>query len=147
MLISGPRQPVNDIDVLIELLMEEMAELWKGVDITDGSLKKKFTMKAIIIVTISDYPGLFSLSGQIKGKTACIVCIDGTCSCFLNGSKKTVYMRHRLLRSTVVSTIKLYVGFGVDDHLIRDLLRFIEMTCRKLERMMMYRLEDPLFHF
>ena len=38
-------------------------------------------------------------------------------------------------------------GFHVDDHLIRDLMRYIEMTCRKLERMMMYRLEDPLFHF
>jgi hypothetical protein len=50
-------------------------------------------------------------------------------------------------KGEVVSAIKLYVGFGVDDHLIRDLMRFIEMTCRKLERMMMYRLEDPLFHF
>jgi hypothetical protein len=29
-----------------------------------------------------------------------------------------------------VSAIKLFVGFGVDDHLIRKLMRFIEMTCR-----------------
>jgi hypothetical protein len=31
---------------------------------------------------------------------------------------------------TCVSAIKLFVGFGVDDHLIRELMRFIEMTCR-----------------
>jgi hypothetical protein len=29
----------------------------------DASLKKEFTPKAIIFVTITDYPGLFSLSG------------------------------------------------------------------------------------
>jgi len=60
-----------------------------------ASRKEKFTLKAIIIVTITDYPGLFSLSGQIKGKTGCIVCIDGTCYTYLQGSHKMVYMRHR----------------------------------------------------
>jgi hypothetical protein len=42
-----------------------------------------------------------------------------------------------------VSAIKLFVGFGVDDHLIRELMRFIEMTCREFKKKrMMYRLED-----
>jgi hypothetical protein len=41
-----------------------------------------------------------------------------------------------------VSAIKLFVGFGVDDHLIRELMRFIEMICRKFKKRMMYRLED-----
>lgn len=39
------------------------------------------------------------------------------------------------------------MGFDVDDHLIRELMRFIEMICRKLERRMMNRLEDPSLHF
>jgi hypothetical protein len=60
----------------------------------DASIKK-FTLKAIIFVTITDYPGLFSLSGEIKGKTGCVVCIDGTCYTYLQSSKKMVYMRHR----------------------------------------------------
>ena len=60
-----------------------------------ASLKKKYTLKAIIFVTITDYPDLFSLSGQIKGKSGCVVCIDGTCYTYLNASKKMVYMRHR----------------------------------------------------
>jgi hypothetical protein len=33
-----------------------------------------------------------------------------------------------------VSAIKLFVGFGIDDHLIRELMRFIEMTCREFKK-------------
>ena len=61
----------------------------------DAFVKKEFTLKAIIFVTITDYPSLFSLSGQIKGKSGCVVCIDGTCYTYLSGSNKLVYMRHR----------------------------------------------------
>ena len=96
MIISGPRQPSNDIDVLLKPLMEDMKILWEdGVKMMDASLKKEFTLKAIIFVTITDFPGLFSLSGQIKGKLGCVVCIDGTCYTYLSASKKMVYMRHR----------------------------------------------------
>jgi hypothetical protein len=82
--------------VFLEPLMEDMKILWEDrVDMIDASLKEKFTLKAIIFVTITDYPSLFSLSGHIKGKTGCVVCIDGTCYTYLNASKKLVYMRHR----------------------------------------------------
>jgi len=95
MLISGPKQPGNDIDVFLEPLMEDMKMLWEeGVKMMDAFVKKEFTLKAIIIVTITDYPGLFALSGQIKGKSGCVVCIDGTCYTYLSGSNKLVYMRH-----------------------------------------------------
>jgi putative N-acetylmannosamine-6-phosphate epimerase len=74
MLISRPKQPDNDIDVFLEPLMEDMKILWEeGVKIIDVSQKEKFTLKAKIFVTITDYPSLFSLSGRIKGKTCCVV--------------------------------------------------------------------------
>ena len=76
--------------------MEDMKILREdGVKMMDVFLRKEFTLKAIIFVTITDYPGLFSLLGQIKGKSGCVVCIDGTCYTYLNASKKMVYMRHR----------------------------------------------------
>jgi hypothetical protein len=78
MLISRLKQPSFDIDVFLEPFMDDMKVLWEGVEIIDGSLRKKFTLKAIIFVSITDYAGLFSLSGHIKGKTGCIVCLDGT---------------------------------------------------------------------
>jgi hypothetical protein len=96
MVISGPKQPGNDIDVFLEPLMEDMKKLWEeGVVMTDANSKEKFTLRGIIFVTITDYPGLFSLSRKVKGKTGCAVCIDGTCSTYLSASQKTVYMRHR----------------------------------------------------
>ena len=64
MIISSPKQPGNDIDVFLEPLMEDMKILWEdGVKMIDASVKKEFTLKAIIFVTITDYPGLFALSG------------------------------------------------------------------------------------
>lgn len=56
--------------------MEDMKILFDvGVQMVDASHKERFTLKAIIFVTITDYPGLFSLSGQIKGKTGHVVCM------------------------------------------------------------------------
>jgi hypothetical protein len=54
MIISKLRQIGNDIDVFLEPLMEDMKILWEeGVKMMDASLKK-FTLKAIIFVTITD---------------------------------------------------------------------------------------------
>jgi hypothetical protein len=65
MIISRPRQLGNDIDVFLEPLMEDMKILWEDrVKMMDASLKKDFTLKAIIFVTITDYPSLFSLLGH-----------------------------------------------------------------------------------
>ena len=64
MLISGPKQPGNDIDVFLEPLMEDMKMLWEeGVKMMDAFVKKEFTLKAIIFVTITNYPGLFCTVG------------------------------------------------------------------------------------
>jgi hypothetical protein len=95
-LISGPTQPGVDMDVFLEPLMQEMQILWEvGVKMIDVFLKETFTLRAIIIVTINDYPALFSLSGQFKGKVGCVECIDGTWHVSLPPSNKIVYMRHR----------------------------------------------------
>jgi hypothetical protein len=83
------------MDVFLELLMEDMKILWKtGVQILDEYRKESFTLRAIIFVMINDYPTLFTLSGQFKGKVGCVVCIDGTTYMSLTASKKIVYMRH-----------------------------------------------------
>jgi hypothetical protein len=44
-------------------------------------------------------------------------------------------------KGEIVSAIKIFVGFGVDDHPIRELMRFIEMICREFKRRMMYKLK------
>jgi hypothetical protein len=78
-LISRSTQPGVDMDVFLEPLMEDMKILWEtSVQMLDEYRKDSFTLRAIIFVTINDYPALFTLSSQFKGKVGCIVCIDGT---------------------------------------------------------------------
>ena len=47
----------------------------------------------MIMYIITNYPSGFSLSGHVKGKKGCIVCLDNTLSVHLSGSQKLVYMR------------------------------------------------------
>jgi len=75
---------------------EDMQILWnEGVRMWDEYRQEHFTLRAIIFVTINDYPALFALLGQIKGKTTCVVCVDKIASVYLTGPMKIVYIRHR----------------------------------------------------
>jgi len=84
------------MDVFLEPLMEEMKMLWeKGFKMLDKYRKDLFMLRTIIFVTINDYPAVFTLSRQFKGKVGCVMCINGTHYVSLNASKNIVYMRHR----------------------------------------------------
>jgi hypothetical protein len=75
--------------------MQEFERLWTyGEPMYDAFRQEDFTLRSIIFVTINDHPALFALSGQIKGKTGCLVCLDDTKWVFLDGSKKVVYIRN-----------------------------------------------------
>lgn len=69
-LIRGPQQPGIDIDLFHEPLMKNMEDLWSaGINVWDEYLRQYSMVKVIIFVTINNYPAMFSISGQIKGKT------------------------------------------------------------------------------
>ncbi|XP_016173008.1 uncharacterized protein LOC107615464 [Arachis ipaensis] len=55
--------PGNDIDVYLEPLINELKQLWVGVETYDAVEKKTFKMYATLMWTISDFPGLGKLSG------------------------------------------------------------------------------------
>ena len=97
MLISGPKQPGNDIDVYLEPLIEDLKELWEeGVDVFDSFKKEVFKMRAMIFCTINDFPAYGNLSGySVKGHKACPVCEEGTRYHQLQHGRKTVYLGHR----------------------------------------------------
>ena len=97
LLIQGPKQPGNDIDVYLEPLIDDMEKLWsKGVKVYDAYKKESFTLFAMIFCTISDFPAYGNLSGYgTKGEKACPVCENDTHSRWLTNCKKTVYMGHR----------------------------------------------------
>ena len=57
LLIPGPKQPGNNIDVYLEPLVDDLKELWSnGVEAYDAASNSKFILKAILMWTINDFP-------------------------------------------------------------------------------------------
>ncbi|CAH9092567.1 unnamed protein product [Cuscuta epithymum] len=119
LLISGPKQPGNDLDVYLEPLIDDLKTLWDdGVDVYDAFKNETFKMRAVLMWTISDFPAYGNLSGcTVKGYFACPVCGPKTSSTWLKCSKKCVYMSHR--------------RFLPSDHKFRDLKKVFN---NKVER-------------
>ena len=55
-LIQGPKQPGNDIDVYLKPLVDELLLLWKeeGVRVWDEYKQENFDLRALLFVTIND---------------------------------------------------------------------------------------------
>ena len=82
MLISGPKQPGNDIDVYLAPLIEDLKMFWEeGVECFDGSREETFTLRALLLWTINNFLAYGNLSGySVKGYYACPICGENTCS-------------------------------------------------------------------
>jgi hypothetical protein len=91
-LIPGPKQPGNEIDVYLRPLVKELLLLWhrEGLRMWDEYGQENFNNRALLFVTINDRSALSNLSGQ-----TCTHCLDETDSIFLTHCKKVVYMCHR----------------------------------------------------
>jgi hypothetical protein len=70
-LIQGPRQPGNDIDVYLRPLVDELLQLWakQGVRVWDEHKQEPFDLRALLFVTINDWPALSNISGQSNKDT------------------------------------------------------------------------------
>ncbi|XP_013608330.1 PREDICTED: uncharacterized protein LOC106315105 [Brassica oleracea var. oleracea] len=97
LLIPGPQQPGNSIDVYLEPLIEDLNKLWSlGESTYDVVSKSVFTLKAMLLWTISDFPAYGNLAGcKVKGKMGCPVCGKDTYSMWMKFCRKHVYMSHR----------------------------------------------------
>ncbi|CAM8998991.1 unnamed protein product [Rhodiola kirilowii] len=95
MLISGPKSPGKCLNVFMRPLIDELKMLWNtGVATFDHFSGSSFNMKAAIISTISDFPGLGMLGGlKTKGYKACPLCLDGIDATYLTG--RMAYQGHR----------------------------------------------------
>ncbi|XP_021729883.1 uncharacterized protein LOC110696857 [Chenopodium quinoa] len=97
LLISGPKQPGNDIDVYLAPLIEDLKLLWnEGVQMFDAYSKTNFTLRAMIFCTINDFPTYGNLSGYtVKGRTPCPICEDDLEALRLDNCGMHVYMDNR----------------------------------------------------
>ncbi|XP_074278314.1 uncharacterized protein LOC141601906 [Silene latifolia] len=97
LLISGPKQPGNDIDIYLAPLIDDLKKLWyEGVTAFDAHANENFMLRAMLFCTINDYPAYGNLSGyKVKGKKACPICDDDLKSTYLTHSGKYVYLDNR----------------------------------------------------
>ncbi|XP_038976115.1 uncharacterized protein LOC120107036 [Phoenix dactylifera] len=96
MVIPGDKGPGNDIDVFLQPLIEELKQLWEGIDAFDAFTGQTFKLRAALIWTINDFPAYANLSGwSTKGRIACPSCGDSTHSYWLKNGGKFCYMGHR----------------------------------------------------
>jgi hypothetical protein len=97
-LVSGPKQPSDRIDVYLRPLFDDLKILWKPdvPEVWDEYKHEEFTMHGMLLTTINDNPAQRNLSGQSKTKgAACPHCLEDTCAIWLRYSKKYVFMGHR----------------------------------------------------
>ncbi|WVZ13968.1 hypothetical protein V8G54_011534 [Vigna mungo] len=97
MMISGPKQPGNDIDVYLKPLIDDLKLLWEeGVEVFDSDVEDNFRLRAMLFCTINDFPAYGNLSGySVKGHFACPICEENTSYVQLKHGQKTVYTRHQ----------------------------------------------------
>ena len=93
-LIQGLKQPSNDIDVYLQPLVVELLLLWsEGVRVWDAHKQEAFDLRALLLVTINDWPTLANMFGQSnKGFRAFVHCLDETESTHLKHYRKVVYV-------------------------------------------------------
>ena len=80
LLIPGPQQPGNNIEVYLEPLIEDLCHLWDNGELTyDSYSKSTFNLKAMLLWTISDFPAYGNLAGcKVKKKMGCPLCGKNT---------------------------------------------------------------------
>lgn len=72
MLISSPKQPGNNIDVYLAPLIDDLKTLWEnGVEAYDAHKQEYFTLKVVLLWTISDFPTYDNLSSCVT-KISCM---------------------------------------------------------------------------
>ena len=97
MMISGPRQPGNDIDVYPSPLIEDLRLLWdEGIEVFNAYEKVNFNLRVLLLCTINNFPAYGNLSGYcVKGHRACLICEENTSYHKLKHGRKTCYIVHR----------------------------------------------------
>lgn len=95
LLIPGPGYPGKCLDVYLRPLIEELKLLDSVGHLTYDKYKNEmFQMHAMVVGTISDFPGRGMLSGNVvRGYRVCPECL--TVECSSAHCRKIVQMRHR----------------------------------------------------
>ncbi|XP_074323679.1 uncharacterized protein LOC141660588 [Apium graveolens] len=67
-LVSGPHEPGNNINVFLQPLIDDLLKLWEEGEpnVYDASTNSFFTLRAMLLWTINDFPTYGNLSGCVN---------------------------------------------------------------------------------
>jgi hypothetical protein len=97
LIIHGPDHPRPKLNVMLKPLIDELKELWNGVETYDSHKKQKFTLWAAYLWSIHDFMvyGIFA-RWSIHGRLTCPMCRSDTdCFCLTAGGKISYFDCHR----------------------------------------------------
>jgi hypothetical protein len=97
LIIPGPEHPGPKLNVMLKPLIEELKELWKGVEAYDFYKKEKFTLRAAYLWSVHDFLAYGIFSGwSVHGKLTCPICgPDTDCFRLAFGGKICYFDCHR----------------------------------------------------
>ena len=99
MLIEGPKQPGNDINLYLGLLKGARHAVENASQYVGCRREEYLPMRAALLTTVHDSLGYRYVAGQVvHGFSRCVRCMDDTTYRQLDrdpGSSKTVFMGHR----------------------------------------------------
>jgi hypothetical protein len=100
LLIPGPKSPTaENIDVYLAPIIRDLLRLWQGVpaiNMAKPEGSRRFTLRAMLIWTVNDFPAYGLLSGQqTHGYKGCPLCGPETCAEHAQLLNKMVYLGSR----------------------------------------------------
>jgi hypothetical protein len=76
LVIPGPKELRKQINIFLCSLMEELKQLWQGIDAYDNHLKCRFNLWATYLWSIHDYLAYGIFTGWcVHGRLNCPVCM------------------------------------------------------------------------
>jgi hypothetical protein len=92
LVILSPEEPKKQMNIFLHPLMEELKELWQGVDVYDSHLKYRFNLHIAYLWSIYDYLAYGKFVGWcVHGRLNCPMCMDDSDAFMLQHSKKVSF--------------------------------------------------------
>jgi hypothetical protein len=97
LIVPGPEAPGPRINVMLKPLIEELKQLWIGVEPYDYYKKQKFNLQASYLWSVHDFKAYSVFVGwSIHKELTCPICgSDTICFCLTHGGKINYFDCHR----------------------------------------------------
>jgi len=97
LIIPGPEHPGIKLNVMLQPLIEDLKELWKGIEAYDCYKKQKFNLRAAFLWSIHDFMAYGIFAGwSCHGMLTCPICgNDSDCFRLKFGGKISYFDCHR----------------------------------------------------